>query len=587
MGYNYNCMKHDYLQEAILCNIDDAIYVVDRNLKIIYANPAAEELTGYSSAEALGKKCFDIFCEKSYRCDSICPPQKAMKEIAPILHKDAETRTTKGELKQTQISISPLCSSGACTGGIIVIKDITQIKQIEEKQHLLAEIVSHMAEGVLLTRVGDGVIVYTNSKCERMFGYNPGELVGKHISTVNAPTDRSPEETATDVMRALNENEVWSGEAKNIMKDGTTFWSYAVVSTFEYQAHGKVWISIHQDITERKKTEESLRESEEKYRQVVASTTDAIVVFDSDTGQFTEVNKAAEKLYGYSREEFLLMRHVDVSAEAEATTESVLRTVNENHSHIPLRYHRKKDGTVFPVEISAGLFSAGGKKLLCGVVRDITERKKTEEERFQKQEMFRIDAERQALKAQLRMLQAQIEPHFLFNTLANSISLIDKEPDNAKKMLRDLSELLRISLKRSRKEIATLADEADLLRNYLAIYRLRMGPRLHFEIAIPEELLALPFPPMLVQPLVENAVRHGIEPKVDGGVITITASRKEDFLRVSVTDTGGGFSAQGGGGGVGLANVRERLIALYGTRGRLILREKGDCGIEAIVEVPA
>jgi len=195
------------------------------------------------------------------------------------------------------------------------------------------------------------------------------------------------------------------------------------------------------------------------------------------------------------------------------------------------------------------------------------------------------DLERQALDAQLRSLQAQIEPHFLFNTLANVVSLIDTAPADARRMLERLIALLRQSLAASRGEQVSLAQEADLLRAYLDILSIRMGPRLAFRIDIPDELLARRVPPLLLQPLVENAVQHGIEPKVEGGRVDVRARADGDSLLLEVSDDGLGFDAVTRGGGVGLANVRERLAAHYGERGRLSI-EDGHPGTRVRLMLP-
>jgi LytS/YehU family sensor histidine kinase len=184
------------------------------------------------------------------------------------------------------------------------------------------------------------------------------------------------------------------------------------------------------------------------------------------------------------------------------------------------------------------------------------------------------------------MLQAQIEPHFLFNTLANVISLIDREQNSAKTMLQHLTNSLRLALERSREDISTLEQESEVLRDYLSIFKMRLGPRLDFTIEIPDDLLKLPFPPMLIQPLVENAVKHGIEPKIDGGRILVKAIKTNGLLRLSVSDTGLGFSDPMNTDGLGLENVRARLHALYTVGAGLVLEQNVPCGTTATIEVP-
>ena len=128
-------MKFPEIHKAILDSMGEGIYVIDRNLIILYANPASIELTGYPAEEAVGKPCYQIFCEQSIRCEDICPPKLAMREKMPILHKEAETRTKDGEIKLTQISFSPFYENGdgTCNGAVIVINDITELRKAEEK----------------------------------------------------------------------------------------------------------------------------------------------------------------------------------------------------------------------------------------------------------------------------------------------------------------------------------------------------------------------------------------------------------------------------------------------------------------------
>ncbi len=172
--------------------------------------------------------------------------------------------------------------------------------------------------------------------------------------------------------------------------------------------------------------------------------------------------------------------------------------------------------------------------------------------------------------ARLALLQAQIEPHFLFNTLANVQSLVDRDPARAASMLDNLNRYLRASLGRTRTATTTLAEEVELVEALLRIASIRLGGRLRYAIDIPEAMRALAFAPLLLQPLVENALRHGIEPALDGGAIRIAARRSGNRLELGVTDTGVGFDpAAVLHRGVGLANVRARLNALYGDDARL------------------
>ena len=194
--------------------------------------------------------------------------------------------------------------------------------------------------------------------------------------------------------------------------------------------------------------------------------------------------------------------------------------------------------------------------------------------------------EREATLANLRALQAQIEPHFLFNTLANVTSLIDREPATAKRMLDSFIRFLRASLAATRMEHTTLADEAELIASFLQVIQVRMGNRLRYSVDVAPELGSFTLPPMLLQPVVENAIRHGLEPKVEGGEVAVRARREEGAVVVEIADTGVGF-APTTRGGVGLSNLRDRLKLLYGERASLTIGENAPMGTRVTLRLPA
>ena len=204
---------------------------------------------------------------------------------------------------------------------------------------------------------------------------------------------------------------------------------------------------------------------------------------------------------------------------------------------------------------------------------------------IQEEKIKRLTSEKKAAEANLKLLQAQIEPHFLFNTLSNVLSLLDTNPKKGQSMLFNFIQYLRVSISKIRQEKATLGQEMEMIRAYLNVFKFRMGDRLHYKIDLPKNLEDILFPPMLIQPLVENAIKHGLEPKVDGGEISISGIEKDGFLKLEVVDTGMGFREERESG-MGLANIRERLQSLYGNRGRLILEEHQPHGLKATIEVP-
>lgn len=195
--------------------------------------------------------------------------------------------------------------------------------------------------------------------------------------------------------------------------------------------------------------------------------------------------------------------------------------------------------------------------------------------------------EKQAMQAQLQLLQAQIEPHMLFNTLANLQSLIAVDPPRAQHMLDQLIRYLRATLSSSRAEQTTLAHEFALMEAYLGLMSVRMGARLSYKLHLPDDLAGIKVPPMLLQPLIENAIKHGLEPKIDGGRIDIEATRDAGSLSISVADTGLGLDAEGDHGTqVGLMNIRERLQVLYGDAASVSLTPNVPNGAIAQLKLP-
>ena len=174
------------------------------------------------------------------------------------------------------------------------------------------------------------------------------------------------------------------------------------------------------------------------------------------------------------------------------------------------------------------------------------------------------EARRHVSEARLKLLETQLEPHMLFNTLANLRVLIGTDATRAQAMLDHMIAYLRATLQASRASSHTLQAEFDRLRDYLELMAVRMGPRLQYTLDLPTELMAHPVPTLLLQPLVENAIQHGLEPKVEGGSISVRARRVGSSVVLEVADTGIGLlGAAPSGSGFGLAQVRERLSAAY------------------------
>ena len=199
----------------------------------------------------------------------------------------------------------------------------------------------------------------------------------------------------------------------------------------------------------------------------------------------------------------------------------------------------------------------------------------------------RLQAEKRAAEAQLRLLQGQIEPHFLFNTLANVSSLMDDDVPRAKLMLETFTDYLRASLGSLRRLDASLDAELELVTHYLELMKTRMEERLQYTVVCDPSLRDVVMPPFLLQPLVENALHHGLEPKVEGGSIRVNARQEGAELVLEVVDDGMGADAtrRRPGAGMALANVRERLQVQYGNAATLTL-SSAEPGMRATIRMP-
>jgi hypothetical protein len=202
-------------------------------------------------------------------------------------------------------------------------------------------------------------------------------------------------------------------------------------------------------------------------------------------------------------------------------------------------------------------------------------------------DLAKSEMERQALDARLTLLQAQVAPHFLFNTLANVQALVDAGSPRASEVLRSLVAYLRAAVPRLDEPATTLGQELALVRAYLDLMKMRMPDRLQFELEADDSALRLRCPPMTLLTLVENAVRHGIDPSEEGGRIEVIVRRLGDRCKLRVRDSGAGLEASGQGLGTGLAALRERLQLVFGESATLVVAAQEPRGVVATLEIPA
>jgi signal transduction histidine kinase len=215
------------------------------------------------------------------------------------------------------------------------------------------------------------------------------------------------------------------------------------------------------------------------------------------------------------------------------------------------------------------------------IARRVAERRRSEQASARQ-----TATEKELTVAKLSLLHAQVEPHFLYNTLASAQLLTRSDPARADDMLGNLITYLRHSLPRTEDALSTVGEELERARAYLDILKIRMGSRLQLQIDVPEPLRAVLFPTMMLQTLVENAIKHGLEPQPGGGTVWILARSLDAAIAVTVADDGRGFSAEGGGTGIGLRNVKERLRLAYGAGAGFTIVANFPTGVAATITVP-
>jgi PAS domain S-box-containing protein len=216
-----------------------------------------------------------------------------------------ETHGGNGARAEINVSGGPvLDENGKILGAVVVMQDVTERAAGERRLELDSLIASNIALGVSMVSATSGEIVYANEQWERLFGYDPGELVGKHISVVNAPTLVSPEERAQAIFDALEEHGTWGGELHNVRKDGSRLWTYANISRLEHPEHGPVWITASADITERRAGESALHDDAERFRAVFEDAPVGIALLGIDQ-QVVDANRLLCQMLGWRRDELV------------------------------------------------------------------------------------------------------------------------------------------------------------------------------------------------------------------------------------------------------------------------------------------
>jgi PAS domain S-box-containing protein len=351
--------------------------------RLAKVNPALCRISGFSEAELLTMNPLDFTYPEDWE-ESRRMSERLFKGEIPFYQIEKRYLKKSGEIMWTTMTAAILRDrEGRPLYGVGMIEDITERKRAEAELRLDSEIFATMEEGVCLVRLDDGIIVHTNPKFEKMFGYDTNELVGKHISLVNAPADKHPEEAAEVIRKEVTRSGVWRGEVLHRRKDGTPFWSAVTVSTFQHPEFGTVGVSIHQDVTDLKKARETLRESEERFRGMFEQGPIGVALLGPDH-RMNKVNPALCRMLGYSEAELANMTPLDMTYpdDREMCTKELQALDNEEITvcKIEKRYV-KKNGEIMWVSLTASVIRDNEGRPLhgLGLVEDITEHRYADE----------------------------------------------------------------------------------------------------------------------------------------------------------------------------------------------------------------
>ncbi|MBF0099644.1 MAG: PAS domain S-box protein [Desulfobacterales bacterium] len=355
----------NYRYKTLYNYANDGIYIIDFNGNIVDVNLIGCNELGYSREELLHMNIMDII--SSYYSSTHFERIEQLRQERHLIFETANVRKDGSTIPiEMNARVIQYQDQEAIMG---IARNISKRRQAENKLLLQSIIVENMAEGVNVIRLEDNKIVYVNKQLEAMFGYNSGELIGQHVCILNAQNGASPDEIANRIIRQLTISGNWKGDIYNIKKDGTRFYCKASVSRFDHPEYGKVWISVHEDVTEQRKIQDALSQSEKNFRLLYEQALEGILLLNEE-GKITDINPAGIKKLGYSLEETRNMHYSEI-IDPDSLRQHPLNidSILEGETMYIERNYLTKDKKMIPVSVSANRIGNLGIKI---VFQDIT-----------------------------------------------------------------------------------------------------------------------------------------------------------------------------------------------------------------------
>ncbi|WP_166397042.1 PAS domain S-box protein [Rubrobacter marinus] len=557
---------------SLVRNASDIVSVLDAGGTIRYQSPAVERILGHRPEDMVGNSAFDYVHPEDARTvaeaftEALSRAEQARVEYR-FLHAD-------GSWRYLESAATDLLSDPSVRGVVVNSRDVTERKEAEEAlryQSQLNKTITDNAASCLFMMDVMGCPTFMNPAAEAATGYTLEELRGRtlhdsvhhtrpdgsHYPISECPLGEALDPASTGVTKV---------EEVFVRKDGTFFPVSCSVSPLDRDGERVGAVLEFQDVTERKRAEAELRESEERYRAVVEQTAECLFLFDASTKRILETNTACQKLFGYTAEEFRGMTILDMVADGggESVDSNVRQVVQRRYHKVGERLYRRKDGSTVDVEVTGSLISYGGHgEVVCGVVRDITERKRAEQRM------------REVREEERRRIARDLHDEVLSDLVyaLQDVQIREAFSENGKEEgLADTAEALRRSVEGLRAAIFEMRLQESLehsfsasLRSLVELNRRMSRGRFEVELEIGEG-----FPSTLperqgrelvrvLQEAINNARRHSGAQR-----IKVSLGLEGDLLWAEVSDDGRGFDATAPQGGIGSSSMKQRASGLGG-----------------------